>query len=81
VRFFAGPGLAALFDAPWMPIYVAAIFAFDSALGLLALGFVAAAGASAWRWRRMATTRPPLLQATLAELRRDEQGLGRGAAA
>jgi uncharacterized membrane protein YqjE len=51
------------------------------ALGLLALGSLGAAAASAWRWQHMAETRPPLLQATLAELRRDERGLSRGAAA
>jgi PrtD family type I secretion system ABC transporter len=35
--FLGGPGLVSLFDAPWMPIYLAVIFAFDGTLGLLAL--------------------------------------------
>lgn len=47
------------------------------ALGLLALGFLAAAGYSAWRWQRDAANRPPLLHATLAELRQDHDDLSR----
>jgi uncharacterized membrane protein YqjE len=73
---FVGVVLAAAWLVMWCPPEQRLL-----ALGLLALGFLAAAGASAWRWQRMAATRPPLLQATLAELRRDERGLSRGAAA
>ncbi|MGM9489869.1 type I secretion system permease/ATPase [Ideonella sp. YS5] len=62
-NFFAGPGLAALFDAPWMPIYVAAIFAFDSTLGLLALACAAVLVLLAWaneRGTRAGTERAQL---------------------
>jgi uncharacterized membrane protein YqjE len=45
------------------------------ALGLLAAGFLAAAGFSAWRWRQLAVNRPPLLHATLAELRHDRDAV------
>ncbi len=47
------------------------------ALGGLALAFFAATGVSAWRWRRFAASRPPLLHATLAELRQDREELTR----
>jgi PrtD family type I secretion system ABC transporter len=36
--FLAGQGLIALFDIPWMPVYIAFIFMLSSWLGLLALG-------------------------------------------
>lgn len=48
-----------------------------TALGVLATLFLAAAGAAAWHWRRLAATRPPLLHATLGELRQDRQDLER----
>jgi PrtD family type I secretion system ABC transporter len=46
--FVSGPGIVALFDAPWMVVYVALIFAFDSVLGALALGSAAVLVALAW---------------------------------
>lgn len=44
---------------------------------LAAAGAVAVlvAAAAAWRWRHLAAARPPLLQATLAELRADGAAL------
>ncbi|MBM3359374.1 MAG: type I secretion system permease/ATPase [Betaproteobacteria bacterium] len=36
--FLTGPGILALFDAPWMPIYVLVIYLFHPMLGTLALG-------------------------------------------
>jgi ATP-binding cassette, subfamily C, type I secretion system permease/ATPase len=35
--FLSGPGPTALFDLPWMPLYVVIIFAFHTALGITAL--------------------------------------------
>ncbi len=35
--FLAGAGPVALFDLPWIPVYLAVIFAFHSALGMTAL--------------------------------------------
>ena len=35
--FMAGPGVTALFDLPWIPVYLVVIFAFHFALGMTAL--------------------------------------------
>jgi len=35
--FLSGPGPTALFDLPWMPLYIAIVFAFHSVLGITAL--------------------------------------------
>ncbi|CAL1240818.1 type I secretion system permease/ATPase [Candidatus Methylocalor cossyra] len=36
-QFLTGPGLAAFFDAPWMPIYLALLFVFHPSFGFFAL--------------------------------------------
>jgi ATP-binding cassette, subfamily C, type I secretion system permease/ATPase len=36
--FLSGPGPTALFDLPWMPLYIGIVFAFHTALGLTATG-------------------------------------------
>jgi PrtD family type I secretion system ABC transporter len=36
--FIGGAGLVALFDMPWMPLYIALIFLFHPLLGVIALG-------------------------------------------
>ena len=36
-QFLVGPGPSAIFDLPWMPVYLAIIFAFHPILGLVAL--------------------------------------------
>lgn len=36
--FLTGPGIVALFDAPWVPIFVAIIYLFHPLLGAIALG-------------------------------------------
>ena len=35
--FLSGPGPTALFDLPWLPLYLAVVFAFHTALGVTAL--------------------------------------------
>lgn len=45
------------------------------ALGLLSGVYVAAAIAGGWTWRRLGLRKPPLLQATLAELHNDRAAL------
>ncbi len=37
-QFCAGPGPAAMFDVPWMPIYIGFVFALHFWLGVMALG-------------------------------------------
>lgn len=44
-------------------------------LGGAALAYLLAAAAAGWRWRHWARARPPLLSATLSELRRDQAAL------
>ncbi|HEX6704730.1 MAG TPA: type I secretion system permease/ATPase [Albitalea sp.] len=46
--FVSGPGIVALFDAPWMLIYIGVIFAFDGLLGSLALASACLLIALAW---------------------------------
>jgi PrtD family type I secretion system ABC transporter len=36
--FLTGPGIVALFDAPWLPIFVAIIYLFHPLLGVIAIG-------------------------------------------
>src|SRR5262245_13159380 len=36
--FLAGPGIVALFDSPWVPVYVAIIYLLHPLLGAIALG-------------------------------------------
>ena len=46
--FVSGPGLVALFDAPWMLMYVGLIYLFDPLLGELALASAALLMLLAW---------------------------------
>jgi len=46
-----------------------------AALGVLAAAFLLAALVAGWRWRDAAANKPPLLHATLAELRNDVEAL------
>lgn len=51
-QFLTGPGVFALFDAPWTPIYIAVIFFLHPWLGILALGFALVQAALAWTGQR-----------------------------
>jgi PrtD family type I secretion system ABC transporter len=55
--FLSGSGVIALFDAPWVPVYLAVIFLFHPALGWLALLCAAVLFLVAWVNEKM--TRPP----------------------
>lgn len=63
-QFATGPGLFAFMDAPWFPVYLAVIFAFDWRLGIFAA--VAAAILIAVAWANERVTRAPLSEANRA---------------
>lgn len=46
-----------------------------AALGSLLAGFTVAALAAGWHWRRLARSRPALLQSTLEQLQQDRRSL------
>ena len=60
-QFLTGNGLFAFFDAPWAPIYLLVITAFNPLLGLVALVGTLLLVALAWLTNRI--THPPLAQA------------------
>lgn len=70
-RFWASPVLLALFDAPWAPVFAAAIFVFHPWLGWLALG--GGLMIVAFSWLNQRSTEAPLQAATLATLAADRQ--------
>jgi PrtD family type I secretion system ABC transporter len=47
-NYITGSGIFALFDAPWLPIYLCIIFLFSTTLGYFALGGVAVLVAVGW---------------------------------
>ena len=47
-NYITGTGIFALFDAPWLPIYLLIIFLFSKSLGLFALGGVCVLVAVGW---------------------------------
>ena len=49
-------------------------------LGILTAAFLVVGGVAALAWRRKARSKPPLLSATLQELRNDQAALQRGSA-
>ena len=70
-RFWASPVLLAIFDAPWAPVFIAAIFVFHPWLGVLALvGGVVIVGLSLLNQR---ATERPLQEANLASLAAERQ--------
>lgn len=70
-RFWASPVLLALFDAPWAPVFAAAIFVFHPWLGYLALG--GGLVIVALSWLNQQGTEAPLHGANLAALSADRQ--------
>lgn len=66
--FFSSNGPAALFDLPWIPVYLALIFALHPLLGLFAIGgaslLIVIAGCTEW------LTRSPSLAASASGLHR-----------
>ncbi|MDP3198069.1 type I secretion system permease/ATPase [Tabrizicola sp.] len=70
-RFWASPVLLALFDAPWAPVFAAAIFVFHPWLGWLALG--GGLMIVLFSWLNQRSTERPLHTATLAMLAADRQ--------
>jgi PrtD family type I secretion system ABC transporter len=65
--FLGGSGLMAVFDAPWLPLFLLVIFLFHPLLGAVALAGALLMGALAWGNERL--TRAPLERAQ-AEARR-----------
>ena len=47
-QFLTGPGLLAILDAPWSPVYIFVLFLLHPSLGLLAIVFCAALAVLAW---------------------------------
>jgi ATP-binding cassette subfamily C protein len=73
-RFWASPVVLAIFDAPWAPLFIAAIFVFHPWLGCLALaGGLVIIGLS---WLNQLATAGPLQQAGVAGLAADRQAEG-----
>lgn len=68
-RFWASPVLLALFDAPWAPVFAAAIFVFHPWLGSLAL--VGGLVIVLLSWLNQLGTDAPLRASTLAALAAD----------
>ncbi len=70
-RFWASPVLLALFDAPWTPVFIAAVFVFHPWLGWLAVA--GGGGLIAVSWINQRTTEAPLNAANIATLTSDRQ--------
>ncbi len=70
-RFWASPVLLALFDAPWAPLFIAAIFVFHPWLGYMALG--GGLVIVALSWLNQHGTEGPLRSANLASLAAERQ--------
>ena len=70
-RFWASPALLALFDAPWAPVFIAAVFVLHPWLGWFAIagGLIL----MLFTWANLHTTEQPLHTATLATLTADRQ--------
>lgn len=80
--FLAGPGIVALFDAPWVPIYVAVIFLFHPILGAMALAGAVMLLALAWLNERLSRESIDAMQLASRRVGRfADQSLGNAEAA
>ncbi len=70
-RFWASPVVLALFDAPWTPLFLAALFVFHPWLGWFAI--VGGLVLIAVTWANQRVTERPLAIATLATLAADRE--------
>lgn len=66
-QFLTGQSVFAFFDAPWTPIFLAALFFLHPWLGLLALLFMAAQGALTWFGHRRSLAPSDAASQALAE--------------
>lgn len=67
--FLSGPGPTALFDLPWMPIYIAICFLLHPLLGVLSVvGAIILVGLTVWSYR---AAQEPTLEATVHAARRN----------
>lgn len=64
-QYLTGTGIIALFDVPWSPVYIAALFVLHPWLGVLALVFTAVQATLAWIGYQRAVT--PTEQAGLSQ--------------
>jgi ATP-binding cassette subfamily C protein EexD len=63
-QFLTGPGILALFDAPWMPVYLGVMFLFNTWLGIYGVACTLIIGALTWA--NEVFTRAPLAKANEA---------------
>ncbi|KAF0279177.1 type I secretion system permease/ATPase [Spiribacter aquaticus] len=63
-QFLTGPGILALFDAPWMPVYLGVMFLFNTWLGLYGVACTLIIGGLTWA--NEVFTRAPLAKANEA---------------
>ena len=66
-QFLMGPGIFALCDAPWSPLYIGVLFLLHPWLGVLAIGFVLIQAALAWLGHRRTVAPLAAASATQAE--------------
>jgi len=64
--FLGGPSVNAIFDTPWIPVYVLIMFAFHPYYGIMAIGSVMLLGTLTWVNQR--TTQEDLGEANQAQL-------------
>ena len=65
-QFLTGPGILALFDAPWMPVYLGVMFLFNPWLGIYGVACTIIIGGLTWA--NEVFTRAPLAKANEANL-------------